>query len=153
MSVAFRRDSDEEHLEPKFELPIPLGPNLVTTRGLAMIGSRIAELEARIAGGADEAAIAVLKRDLRYWQTRQITAEVAPAPGAIMVEFGARVKISLNGKPRTFQIVGDDEADPAAGLISFTAPLSRALLGAEVGEVLAFGAVADAIRILAISAP
>ena len=50
MSVAFRRDSDEEHLEPKFELPIPLGPNLVTTRGLAMIGSRIAELEARIAG-------------------------------------------------------------------------------------------------------
>ena len=153
MSVAFRRDSDEEHLEPKFELPIPLGPNLVTTRGLAMIGSRIAELEARIAGGADEAAIAVLKRDLRYWQTRQITAEVAPVPGVSLVEFGSRVKISLNGKPRTFQIVGDDEADPAAGLISFTAPLSRALLGAEVGEVLAFGAVADAIRILAISAP
>ena len=34
MSVAFRRDSDEEHLEPKFELPIPAGPNLVTLRGL-----------------------------------------------------------------------------------------------------------------------
>ena len=33
MSVAFRRESDEEHLEPKFELPIPPGPNLVTPRG------------------------------------------------------------------------------------------------------------------------
>ena len=40
MSVAFRRDSDEEHLEPKFELPIPSGPNLVTARGLALIGAR-----------------------------------------------------------------------------------------------------------------
>ncbi|MGZ3172811.1 MAG: GreA/GreB family elongation factor, partial [Croceibacterium sp.] len=47
MSVAFRRDSDEEHLEPKFELPIPPGPNLVTARGLQMIGDRIAELEDR----------------------------------------------------------------------------------------------------------
>ena len=37
MSVAFRRESDEEHLEPKFELPIPPGPNLVTARGLALI--------------------------------------------------------------------------------------------------------------------
>ena len=37
MSVAFRRDSDEEHLEPKFELPVPVGPNLVTARGLALI--------------------------------------------------------------------------------------------------------------------
>ena len=26
MSVAFRRDSDEEHLEPKFAVPIPPGP-------------------------------------------------------------------------------------------------------------------------------
>jgi len=30
MSVAFRRESDEEHLEPKFELPVPPGPNFVT---------------------------------------------------------------------------------------------------------------------------
>ena len=37
MSVAFRRDSDEEHKEPRFELPIPPGPNYVTERGLALI--------------------------------------------------------------------------------------------------------------------
>jgi transcription elongation GreA/GreB family factor len=153
MSVAFRRDSDEEHLEPKFELPIPVGPNLVTRRGLALIDSCVADLETRIASSLDAAEIAVLKRDLRYWQTRQITAQVAPPPAGNAVEFGSRVTVSLNGKPRTFQIVGDDEADPAAGLISFTAPLSRAMLGAEVGEIMPFGAVADAIRIHEIVTP
>lgn len=152
MSVAFRRDSDEEHLEPKFELPIPLGPNLVTRRGLELINGRVAQLEAQIEQ-AEEAALPALKRDLRYWQTRQITAEVAPLPAADRVEFGSKVAISLNGKPMTFQIVGSDEAEPAAGLVSFTAPLSRAVVGAVVGEVLPFGAVAEAIRILEISSP
>ena len=150
MSVAFRRESDEEHLEPKFERPIPVGPNFVTARGLALIVARIVELEARIESGGDDTAVAALKRDLRYWQTRQITAELPSPPTGERVEFGAQVSISLNGKPRTFRIVGDDEADPAAGLISFSAPLSRALLGAEVGDVLPFANRPDALRILEI---
>ena len=153
MSVAFRRESDEEHLEPKFELPIPLGPNLVTARGLALIDGRVGDFESRIAASADEAEIAVLKRDLRYWQTRQITAELAPAPATDRVEFGSRVTVSLNGRPRTFRIVGDDEADPAVGLISISAPLSRAMLGAEAGEVLPFGGAIDALEILEIGTP
>ena len=45
MSVAFRREQDDEHFEPKFELPIPHGPNLVTARGLALIEARLAEAE------------------------------------------------------------------------------------------------------------
>ena len=153
MSVAFRRESDEEHLEPKFELPIPLGPNLVTARGLALIDGRVGDLESRIAASTDEAEIAVLKRDLRYWQTRQITAELAPAPATDRIEFGSRVTVSLNGRPRTFRIVGDDEADPAVGLISISAPLSRAMLGAEAGEVLPFGGAIDALEILEIGTP
>ena len=153
MSVAFRRESDEEHLEPKFELPIPLGPNLVTARGLALIDGCVGDLESRIAASTDEAEIAVLKRDLRYWQTRQITAELAPAPATDRIEFGSRVTVSLNGRPRTFQIVGDDEADPAVGLISISAPLSRAMLGAEAGEVLPFGGAIDALEILEIGTP
>ncbi len=48
MSVAFRRDSDEEHLEPKFELPIPPGPNFVTPAGLAQIEARVTELQALV---------------------------------------------------------------------------------------------------------
>lgn len=151
MSVAFRRESDEQHLEPKFEIPIPAGPNLVTPRGMALINARVVELEVEIASSSDELAIPVLKRDLRYWQTRQITAELAATPTGEKVEFGAEVSVLLNGKPRTFQIVGHDEANPAAGLLSFTAPLSRAMLGAEVGEILPFGGVADALHILEVS--
>lgn len=150
MSVAFRRDSDEEHLEPKFELPIPAGPNLVTARGLALIGDRIAELEARLESEPEETALATLKRELRYWNARRITAQVAPAPAGDRVEFGVEVSFVLNGARKTFRVVGDDEADPAAGLISFNAPLSRAMLGAEAGDVLPFGNAPDAIEILEI---
>ena len=151
MSVAFRREQDDEHLEPKFELPIPPGPNVVTARGLSLIDERIATLEASL-DGVDQAAAAAIQRDLRYWTTRRITAEVAPAPAGDKVEFGTRVHVLLNGKRRTLTLVGDDEADPAGGLISFNAPLSRAMLGAEVGDVLPFGDAAEAIEIHEIEA-
>jgi transcription elongation GreA/GreB family factor len=153
MSVAFRRDSDEEHLEPKFELPIPAGPNLVTPRGMSLIGERIADLERQLEPEQDEARRTALQRDLRYWKARQVTAELSQPPTGDKVEFGTQVGISLNGQPRTFRIVGDDEADPAAGLLSFTAPLSRAMMGAEPGDILPFAGVADAIEILEIEVP
>lgn len=157
MSVAFRREGDDEHLEPKFEIPIPPGPNRVTARGLALIRARVAALEsdvaARAAAGAEEAEIARLKRDLRYWQTREVTAEEMPLPDGSAVAFGTRVSFTLNGQRRELSIVGDDEADPAAGLISFSAPLARAMADAEVGDVLPFGGRDDAIEILSITVP
>ena len=155
MSVAFRRDGDEEHLEPKFEIPIPPGPNRVTKRGKALIDARVAELEALVAGlsgGADgETALATAKRDLRYWQTRQITAELVPPPVGDVVDFGTTVTFRLNGKEKVLAIVGDDEADPAAGLIAFSAPLARALLGAEAGDWLDFNGREEAIEVLAVA--
>ena len=152
MSVAFRRESDEEHKEPRFELPIPAGPNLVTARGLALIGARIAEFDATIAAGGDDAAIEAAKRALRYWVTRQATAVLAPVPSGEEVAFGSRVTYRLNGKQRTIAIVGDDEADPAQGSISFSAPLARALMGAAVGDFADFAGRADALEVIAIAA-
>lgn len=151
MSVAFRREGDEEHLEPKFEIPIPPGPNLVTVRGLGLIRSRIAEIEKRLATLADEAEIKIAKRDLRYWQTREVTAELAPIPSGSKVEIGTRVSFRLAGKLRSLGIVGDDEADPAHGLVSYAAPLARALMGAEQGDVLEFAGKDDAIEVLEIA--
>ena len=150
MSVAFRRESDDEHLEPKFEIPIPPGPNLVTARGLAMIGQRVSDLETAIAGLTDETMRTAAKRDLRYWQTRQVTAELMPIPTGSKVEFGTSVSFLMGGKSRDIALVGDDEADPANGLISFSAPLARALMGAEVGKVLPFGGKDDAIEVRSI---
>jgi hypothetical protein len=66
MSVAFRRESDEEHTEPRFELPIPAGPNLVTARGLALIEARVAALSAESLEETDAERLESLKRDLRY---------------------------------------------------------------------------------------
>ena len=152
MSVAFRRDGDDEHLEPKFELPIPAGPNLVTARGLAQIDDKVAALETALAGAEGETEIAALKRDLRYWHTRQTTAERMDEPDGSRVAFGTTVNFTLNGQQRAITIVGSDEADPAAGLLAFSAPLCRAMMGSEVGDLLDFAGNADAIEILAIHA-
>ena len=151
MSVAFRREGDDEHLEPKFELPIPPGPNRVTARGLAQIAARRAEIEARIAMLTDEAEIKTARRDHRYWSTRQSTAEVMPRPDGHSVAFGCTVTYSLNGAIRTVTLVGDDEADPPAGLLSANAPLARAIMGAEVDETFDFAGKPDAIAIIAIT--
>jgi transcription elongation GreA/GreB family factor len=151
MSVAFRRESDEEHLEPKFEIPIPPGPNLVTARGLQRIVARAQELRALLPVLTEETQIAAAKRDLRYWDTRQSTAELMPISDGSKVAFGVKVAFLLKGKPRSIQIVGDDEADPASGLISFSAPLSRAMMGAEIGDLLAFNDEEDILEITGIS--
>lgn len=148
MSVAFRRESDDEHLEPTFEIPIPPGPNLVTPRGAALIAARLAEAEAALNGITDEAELKKRRRALRYWSTRQATAEVQAMPAGGTVAFGCTVRLSLNGKKREVTIVGDDEADPAAGLITWSAPLARAVMGAEPGDFADFGGVDDAIEVL-----
>lgn len=148
MSVAFRRESDEEHLEPKFERPIAPGPNLVTARGLTLIGDKVTELEAAITAAATEEDRAALSRELRYWHTRQTTAEVVPPPEPDTIGIGSRVTYRLNGAERTIEIVGGDEADPAEGRVGFQAPLARALIGAEVGERVDFGGKDEAIEVV-----
>jgi hypothetical protein len=148
VSVAFRRDSDEEHKEPRFELPIPVGPNLVTANGLAQIRTRVAELEAVITAGPDEVGLAEAKRALRYWNTRQATAQIAPPPPPGEVGFGTRVAFRQNETVRRIDIVGDDEADPAAGRISFSAPLARALIGACAGDLVDFAGRPEALEVV-----
>lgn len=148
MSVAFRRESDEEHLEPSFELPIPPGPNWVTPRGARLIAERVAALEASLAGETDADARTGIARDLRYWNTRRATAEPAPVPAEGEAGIGSCVRFTLNGAPRTVTIVGADEADPAAGRLAFAAPLARALMGGAAGDILPFGGRDDALAIL-----
>ncbi len=150
MSVAFRRESDDEHKEPEFELPIAVGPNLVTPRGLRLLGEEVARLEGETAAAADEDARKKLQRRLRYFHTRQSTADVQATPADGSVGLGSRVTYRLNKAEKTITIVGGDEADPALGLIAFSAPLARALMGAEAGEGVEYQDREDAITILAV---
>jgi len=152
MSVAFRRESDEEHLEPKFELPIPPGPNPVTPRGLRLNEAEVDRLEqAAAAAEPDPEARKPIQRDLRYWRTRLATAELAPPPAEGIAGIGTRITFRLAGRERTLTIVGHDEADPDAGLIAFSAPLAAALVGLEAGETAEFNGQEDAIELLAVA--
>jgi transcription elongation GreA/GreB family factor len=150
MSVAFRRESDEEHLEPSFEIPIPPGPNLVTARGLRLTREKVEALEAIPTGDMGEEEAKKLKRELRYWRARLATAQVQPAAQGDAVAFGTRVAYRLGRQDKTVAIVGDDEADPAEGRIAFSAPLARATMEAEKGESVDFGGKAGAIQVLKI---
>lgn len=151
MSVAFRREGDDEHMEPKFELPLPLGPNWVTARGLRLTRERVEALEGVDTGAMEEEAGKKHKRVLRYWRTRLATAELKPAAVGDAVAFGTRVTYRLNRQEKTVAIVGDDEADPHDGRISFSSPLARAIMDAEVGEAVDFAGKVDAIEIIAIT--
>lgn len=52
------------------------------------------------------------------------------------VKFGATVGLAdeETDEESCYQIVGADEADVAAGRLSITSPLARALIGKEIGE-------------------
>jgi transcription elongation GreA/GreB family factor len=152
VSVAFRRESDDEHMEPKFELPLPPGPNLVTARGLALIETQVAEREAVVSDMPEGDERKRLMRELRYWRTRQATAQLMRPPSEDEVAFGSRVGFRLNGQNRQIDIVGDDEAEPAEGRLAFSAPLARAMMGAYAGERVDFAGKPEAIEVVSTEA-
>ncbi|MBA17141.1 MAG: nucleoside-diphosphate kinase [Sphingomonas sp.] len=150
MSVAFRREGDDEHKEPEFELPIPVGPNLVTEAGLALIAAKEAALKAAMAAETDADARKKLAREHRYWATQHATAQIAPAPQPGEAGIGSLVTVRRDGRTQRFRIVGHDEADPAAELLAFTAPLARAVMGAMAGELVDFGGRPESVEILSV---
>lgn len=146
MAVAFTREEDYEARAADLpDRPISPHRNLVTASGLAAIEAELAEAKAAYAaaqaeGGisADRTAMARATRDLRYWSARRASALLSEPEGpAAKVQFGRTVEIEReDGRRQAFRIVGEDEADPPQGRISYVAPLAAALLGKEVGDVV-----------------
>ncbi|MBT8132177.1 MAG: transcription elongation factor GreA [Gammaproteobacteria bacterium] len=62
--------------------------------------------------------------------------DVATLNAGDRIVFGATVELLEveSGKEVTYQVVGEEEADIAAGRISITSPIARALIGKEVGD-------------------
>lgn len=138
MSSAFVREPDDLPPESPPERIVSHHPNFVTSRGLKLIERTLAELDGQIAACEDEAQLAWLRRDLRYWSQRHASAQVMESPDAPEeVAFGTRVTFRRDGgAPETVELVGEDEADPAAGKLSWVAPLARAMMGALPGEAV-----------------
>jgi len=143
MSRAFVRENDGAEVPQDLpERPVSSHPNFVTARGLQQIERRIHELEAAREApkrNEDKDALARVDRDLRYWQQRKATAKlVEPDSAPEKVRFGVRVTLQYeDGAERSFTLVGEDEADPAQGLISWMSPIAQVLIGTSVGDEVA----------------
>ncbi|MBC7519598.1 MAG: transcription elongation factor GreA [Sandarakinorhabdus sp.] len=144
MSVAFTKESDAEAVAADLpDRPIPAHANLVTAAGLAQIDTELAAARTAYdaarssdAISADRSAMARATRDLRYWSARRASAQLIEgrrADGAI--GFGSSFDIErADGRIQHWRIVGDDEADPANGSVSYVSPLARAVIGKRAGD-------------------
>jgi transcription elongation GreA/GreB family factor len=155
MSRAFVKEIDDAPPEPLPERPISAAPNRVTPRGARLINAAVAGLEQALAAAPDEDTTRTLRRDLRYWLARQASMQILPPePAPEAAGFGTSVTIRRGAAESTLTIVGEDEADPPAGLIAWTAPLARALEGAEPGDIVEFeaGGRTEPVQVVAVSA-
>lgn len=144
MSVAFTKETDHEASAADLpDRPISPHPNLVTREGLAQLDAALAEARAAYSAAqaagdieADRTAMARATRDLRYFSARRASAQLVETyPAAGLVVFGGAVTFEReDGRRSTFRIVGEDEADPAKGKVSYISPLAQALLGKGVGD-------------------
>jgi transcription elongation GreA/GreB family factor len=159
LSVAFTKEESAETAAETLlpDRPISPHPNLVTEAGLQALQRQLQDArEAYEAAQAIEEVnekrrqSAVPLRDARYLTERLRTAQVVPAPASTdTVAFGSTVTFSrADGRVQTYRIVGEDEADPKAGTISFVAPVAKSLMGKAVGDVVGSGA--QEIEILSI---
>jgi transcription elongation GreA/GreB family factor len=148
MSRAFVKESDDDLVAGELpERPLPPHPNYVTPRGLELLQARVRELTERheqLKRDVEENSEARQKlreidRDLRYFHSQLERAAVVDTTNQPreQVHFGALVTIEDDeGGQQEFTIVGDDEADVAAGKISWASPLAHAMIGARVGDTV-----------------
>lgn len=148
MSRAFVKESDDDLSAGELpERPVSAHANYVTPQGLEQLQARARELQDQheqlvqraVEDSEAKQKLREVERDQRYFKAQLERAIVVDPRGqpADEVHFGAEVEI-VDGDARThrFSIVGDDEADVAAGKISWASPLAQAMLGAKVGDVV-----------------
>lgn len=162
MSKAFTKESDaDDDALDAAESPLPAGKNYVTPEGFQKLQDelltlrrverpKVVEIVSWAAGNGDRSEngdyiygkkrLREIDRRIRYLTKRHESAEVAdPAlqKNHSQVFFGATVTYANDaGDENTIRIVGVDEADLAAGLVSWISPVARALLKARVGDTV-----------------
>jgi len=160
LSVAFTKEDSAETASEILlpDRPVSAHANLVTEAGLKAL-----ELQLRWAREAFDAAqkiedvnerrrqAAIPLRDARYFAARVRSAQVVADPASTdTVAFGSTVTFRRDdGRVQKYRIVGEDEADPKAGSISFISPVARSLMGKAVGDVV--GTSGQELEIIAIS--
>lgn len=150
LSVAFVKEESAEAASETLlpDRPISPHPNLVTDAGLKSLEQQLADAREayEVASTIEDVnerrrQSAGPLRDVRYLSERVRTAQVVPAPAAAdAVAFGNTVTFSRDdGRVQTYRIVGEDEADPKTGSVSFVSPVAKALAGKSVGDTATLG--------------
>ncbi|THK35384.1 transcription elongation factor GreA [Ensifer sp. MPMI2T] len=150
MSVAFVKEESAETASETLlpDRAISPHPNLVTDAGLKALETQLRQ--AREAYDATSTIEDVNERrrqaanplrDLRYFAERVRSAQLVLDPTSNdTVAFGSTVTFSRDdGRVQTYRIVGEDEADPKAGSISYVSPVARILMGKAVGDIASVG--------------
>ena len=143
MSRAFvNEDNAAAQADQPVERQVSSQPNYVTPAGLAQLQDKVAELQqlhstqSALGEQADKQRLADLERDLRYYKQRLQSAQpVPPATSTKKVQIGSWVTYAdEQNTERRVQLVGEDQAAAAKGLINWSSPLGRALLGAQLND-------------------
>jgi transcription elongation factor GreB len=125
VSRAFVKD-DSDRPEPTIVRSLGDNPNYVTATGLEKLREALAD--ARSQNDA---------RNVAYYE-RRVASAILEDPAAHernVVSFGSIVTTTdAAGKQTRVHIVGEDEADPAHGSISWTSPYAQALIDHKVGQ-------------------
>ena len=158
MSKAFVRE-DAEHPEERPEAPAlpPGGKNYISPAGFAQLKAELRDLVERerpevvktvawaaSLGDRSENAdyiygkrrLREIDRRVRFLIKRLESAEVVDTSGrdTDQIFFGARVKIRASDGVKEITILGQDEVDPAHGIVSWVSPIAKALLKARAGD-------------------
>jgi transcription elongation factor GreB len=163
MSKAFTKESDSDDIDLEDEIPeLPAGTkNYITPEGLQRLRDefrhlqqderpKIVEVVAWAAGNGDRSEngdylygkkrLREIDRRMRFLMKRIEIAEVVDPrlqKDKDRIFFGARVTYrNGRGEEKSIRIVGIDEAHSDEGEISWISPLARALMKAEVGDVV-----------------
>ena len=178
MSKAFTKETDNEDGDPEEADILPANvKNYMTPQGLAALQEelrklmreerpKVVEVVSWAAGNGDRSEngdyiygkkrLREIDRRVRYLTKRIESAEIVDPEqqkNLDQVFFGATVEyMRENDVKQTVMIVGIDEADLAAGKISWLSPVARALRRARIGDVIELRtpAGADTIEVLAI---
>jgi transcription elongation GreA/GreB family factor len=139
VSRAFVKEADGD--APALpDRPISPHRNFVTEAGLAAIEVALGRFEAAHRDALtkdDRSAAAAASREVRYWRARRASAEVVKPTEQRRASFGMTVTLRRSdGREQSFRIVGEDEADPSRGTVSYVSPLVRAVLNRGPGEIV-----------------
>jgi transcription elongation GreA/GreB family factor len=140
MSRAFVKEA-EDTVPDLPDRPVSRHRNFVTLEGLAAIESALSRFKAAHQAAlakSDIRAAAAALREVRYWRARRASAEIVqPSADAETVSFGMTVTLRRDdGREQTFRIVGEDEANPSHGTVSYVSPLARAVLTCRPGDAV-----------------